>query len=80
MLNTESSPSIEQEEVIFRWDGSATWLTSKVEAKNKIESLFIKQGELGYDDIVFKLGFDLKVIMEICEELEKEGKIKTIFK
>jgi len=77
MNYTENSPSTE---IIFRWDGSRTWLINRIEAKNRIESLFIKHKELGYGDIIEKSGLDLEIVIEICAELEKEGKIKTVFK
>ena len=64
--------------IIYRWDGQMTWFSNKIEAKNKILGLFIKRKELDYGEIMSELGFDLEIIVEICEELEKEGKIKTI--
>jgi len=51
---------------------------SKEEAKEEILRLFEKKGELGYGEIMEALGIDLKLIVEICDELEKESKIEAV--
>ena len=45
------------------------------EAKREILKLFELNGDLDYLEIVSNLGLDLKLVVEICEELEKEKKI-----
>jgi len=47
------------------------------EAKEKIKEL-IKQGDIYPDDISEKLHVDFKLVMEIVEELIKEGKIAVV--
>ncbi len=51
---------------------------TKKEAKQALSELFRERGELGYSDIMETLGFDLDVIVEICAELESEGKIRAL--
>lgn len=51
---------------------------TKEEAKQAISELFRERGELGYSDIMETLGFDLDVIVEVCAELEDEGKIRVL--
>lgn len=48
-------------------------------AKQEIEELFRSaKGDLYYSDIMEKLGLDLELVVKICKELMKEGKIKDI--
>jgi len=51
---------------------------TKEEAKQAVSELFRERGELGYSDIMETLGFDLDVIVEVCAELEDEGKIRVL--
>lgn len=48
------------------------------EAKEQILKLFEEKGELDYIEIVSTLDLDLKLVVEICEELEKEKKIGVV--
>jgi len=48
----------------------------KEEAKMEIERLFARGKTLCYSDIAKKLRIDLELVVDICEELLKEGKIK----
>lgn len=50
---------------------------TKKEARTKIIRLFKSGKILYYSDIVEKLGIDLPLVVEICNELEKEGIIGT---
>lgn len=50
---------------------------TKKEARAKIIRLFKSGKVLYYTDIVQKLGIDLPLVVEICNELEKEGIIGT---
>ena len=70
---TEGSLAVEHDgrESITVWG-------DKWESKQKIERLFEKRKELDYWDILQSLGLDLEFIVEICEELEEEGKIEGI--
>lgn len=52
----------------------------KKEAKQAITDLFKKREELDYIEIMSELGLDLKLIVDICEELEKEEKIEALNK
>ena len=45
--------------------------------KDKIEQLFKSSGILYYSDIANKLGLDLEVVVNICQELMNEGKIEV---
>jgi len=50
---------------------------SREEAKREIERLFASTDEvLYYSDIAERLGLELRVVVEICKELIKEGEIK----
>jgi hypothetical protein len=51
---------------------------TKKEAKKSIIELFQKEKNLGYSDIIEKLGVNLDLVVTICKELEKEKKIKSI--
>ncbi len=52
----------------------------KKEAKQAITDLFKQREELDYIEIMSELGLDLKLIVDICEELEKEEKIEALNK
>lgn len=45
-------------------------------AKDMILRLFEEKGELDYLEIVSSLGLDLELVVEICAELEEEGRIE----
>lgn len=48
-------------------------------AKQEVEELFSSsKKDLYYSDIMEKLGLDLELVVEICKELIKEGKIEDI--
>lgn len=50
---------------------------SREEAKREIERLFASTDEvLYYSDIAERLGLELRVVVEICKELIKEGEIR----
>ena len=51
---------------------------SKRRSKKEILRLFEQKGELDYVEIMEALGIDLKLVVEICSELEKESKIEVI--
>ena len=59
-------------------DDEASVEVSREEVKEKVLKLFEDKGELDYGDIFEKLGFDLKLIVEICDELEKSKIIEAI--
>ncbi|MCK4404541.1 MAG: hypothetical protein KAW02_05565 [candidate division Zixibacteria bacterium] len=46
------------------------------QAKKEIVKLFQKSGSLYYSDIAEQLRLDLELVVDLCAELEKEGKIK----
>jgi DNA-binding MarR family transcriptional regulator len=48
------------------------------EARSEILRLFRTGETLYYSDIVGRLGIDIDDVVEICRELEAEGKIETI--
>ncbi|MCK4223826.1 MAG: hypothetical protein KAX39_01515 [candidate division Zixibacteria bacterium] len=48
----------------------------KRQAKKEIVQLFQKCGSLYYSDIAEQLRLDLELVVDLCSELEKEGKIK----
>ena len=50
---------------------------TREEAKSEIERLFKKGNTLYYSDIAEKLRIDLELVVEICEELFSEGKVKV---
>ena len=52
----------------------------KKEAKQAIANLFKQREELDYIVIMSELGLDLKLVVDICEELEKEEKIEALTK
>lgn len=54
--------------------------SEKIKAKKLIIDLFAKKKELDYAEIMSELELDLTVVVEICDDLEREGKIKTIFR
>ena len=49
---------------------------SRDEAKAEIERLFAEGKTVYYSDIAKKLRIDLELVVDICEELFKEGKIR----
>lgn len=51
---------------------------SKEEAKQAILKLFQEKGELDYYDIISTLDLDLKLVVEICAQLEQEKRIEGI--
>ena len=68
-----SSPTIE----LDMQDSFTVW-GDRWGSKQRIEQLFRERKELDYWDILKVFGLDLILIVEICEGLEKEGKIETI--
>ncbi len=48
---------------------------SKEEAKNEIKRLFSGGKTLYYSDIAQQLGLDLELVVDICDELQKQGEI-----
>jgi len=48
------------------------------EARQAVMDLFTRRKELDYVEIMSELGLDLKVIVEVCGELEKEEKIEAL--
>lgn len=48
---------------------------TKEEAKEEIRELFSKGKTLYYSDVVKELGLDLELVVEACNELEREGVI-----
>ena len=68
---TASSPTLESGEGDYITVYGDRW-----EAKQKIERLFEKGKTLWYSDIAELLGLDLGLVVDICKELELEGKIK----
>jgi len=50
---------------------------SREEAKTEIERLFKEGKVLYYSDIARQLRIDLEVVVDICEELSKEGKVRV---
>ena len=51
---------------------------SKEEAEKEILELFSKGHTLYYSDIAEQLGLDLKLVVEICNELQSRGEIEVI--
>jgi len=51
---------------------------TKDQARVEIMDLFQSGGTLYYSDIVQKLGIDIEDVIEICRELEAEGRIETL--
>lgn len=51
---------------------------TKGDAKEMVLALFHEKGRLGYTEIMTKLHLDLELIVDICAELEAEGKIEGI--
>jgi hypothetical protein len=49
---------------------------TREDAKVEIEELFKRGNILYYSDIAEKLRIDLELVVEICEELVKEGKVR----
>jgi hypothetical protein len=51
---------------------------SKDEAKREISKLFSKGKTLYYSDIAKQLGLNLKLVVEVCNELQKDKEIEVI--
>ena len=51
---------------------------SKEEAEKEIRSLFSQGKTLYYSDIAERLGLDLQLVVEICNELQTRGEIKVV--
>lgn len=51
---------------------------SKEEAEKDILELFSQSGILYYSDIAEQLRLDLKLVVEICNELQKRGEIQVV--
>jgi len=47
-------------------------------AKREIEALFGSGETLYYSDFVQRLGLDIVLVVELCKELEQEGRIETL--
>jgi len=58
-------------------DESAIEVTRE-EAKEMVVALFHEKGQLGYSEIMSTLRLDLELIVEICAELEADGKIEGV--
>lgn len=50
---------------------------SKEQAKKEIRKLFSESNTLYYSDIAERLGLDLELVVDICNELQRQGKIKV---
>lgn len=48
------------------------------EARQAVMHLFRQRKELDYGEIMSELGLDLDTTIEVCRELEKEGKIEGV--
>ena len=55
-----------------------TNIISKEEAKKRIERFCREKKEVDYLDILMALKIDLRLIVDLCEELIQEGKIEGI--
>ena len=51
---------------------------TREQAREMILKLFEQKGELDYSDIISELDLDLKLVVEICAELEEEKRIEGI--
>jgi hypothetical protein len=51
---------------------------SKEEAKKEIRRLFSEGKTLYYSDIAERLRLDLRLVVEICDELRKNGEIEVV--
>lgn len=51
---------------------------SRDDAKAEVLALFQSGRTLYYSDIVGELGIDIDSVVDVCEELEKQGRIETI--
>lgn len=65
MISSQSNPAVSIREL------------SHTEAKEEISQYFRKHDgeEIGYDDLIENLGIEPNLVIQICHELEKEGKI-----
>lgn len=50
---------------------------SREQAKQEILELFQSGGTWYYDEIVHRLGIDLPLVVELCQELKNEGEIEV---
>jgi cell division protein FtsB len=50
----------------------------KDQAKQEIRQLFASGETLYYSDIVQRLGLDIALVVELCQELEAEGEVMTL--
>jgi len=73
--NTASSPTMEVDGM-----NTITVFGDRWEAKQKIERLFKERKELDYLDVTEILGLNLKLVIDLCKELELEGKIEDASK
>jgi len=78
MNNTASSPATEYDMSNSTLMG--TDIISREEAKLRIVRLLIERKKLDYLDIVTELKLDLRLVVDICEELIEEGKIEDVTK
>jgi len=53
-------------------------MVTKEQAKDIIMKLFNEKGEIDYVEMLETLNLDLDMIVNTCDELEKEGKIKGV--
>ncbi len=51
---------------------------TRAQARSEIIDLFQSGETLYYSDIVQRLGIDIEDVIEICRELETEGRIETL--
>jgi len=51
---------------------------SREEAEKEILELFAESQTLYYSDIAEKLGIDLRLVVEICNELQNKGEIEVV--
>lgn len=65
VIKNETKDSISQKLAYGMWND-----------KDRIAYLFITDETYTYGEIAERLGLDLKVVVDICNELEAEGKIK----
>lgn len=70
LINTISEPKPSEEQIIEIRE------IPRHQAKKEIAELFQKSETLYFSDIAEKLCLDLELVVELCAELQKEGKIK----
>ena len=69
--------SKDQSATVFTIDNTSMEV-SKDEAKKMVLKLFKQKGELDYVDIAEALDLNLKLVVEICADLEQENRIEEI--